>query len=129
MQRFRVPHRRRIVIAGALAAAALAGLALTLGGGGRGVSFAADVQPIFDAKCVVCHPTSYEYLDLRPGRSYGDLVRVSSALQPAFERVLPGRPELSFLLTHVPDPSREGLLSEDDETVIATWISEGARDN
>ena len=131
MQRLRVPHRGRIVAAGALAAAALSGLALVVGvgGGAPGVSFAADVQPIFDAKCAVCHPTSYEYLDLRPGRSYGDLVRVSSALQPAFERVLPGRPELSFLLTHVPDPSREGLLSEDDETVIATWISEGARDN
>jgi hypothetical protein len=95
----------------------------------EGVSFARSVQPIFDAKCVACHPTSYEYLDLRPGRSYGDLVRVSSALQPAFERVLPGRPELSYLLTHVPDPSRENLLTTEDRALIERWILEGARDN
>jgi hypothetical protein len=94
-----------------------------------GVSFSRDVQPIFDAKCAVCHPTSYEYLDLRPGRSYEQLVRVSSALQPAFERVLPGRPELSYLLTHVPDPSRENLLSAEDRRVIEAWIREGAKND
>lgn len=102
---------------------------LLVPGGDRatGVSFSDDVQPIFDAKCVVCHPTSYEYLDLRPGHSYDDLVRVSSALQPAFERVLPGRPELSYLLTHVPDPSRKDLLTVEEEALIARWIGEGAR--
>lgn len=98
-------------------------------GRSEGVSFAGDVQPIFTAKCAVCHPVSYQYLDLRPGRSYDDLVRVSSALQPAFERVLPGRPELSYLLTHVPDPSRESLLTPRDRAVIERWIVEGAKDN
>ena len=116
-------------------AAALAGLAVPLalllgrGGGSAGVSFGRDVQPIFDGKCVACHPVSYEYLDLRRGRSYDELVRVSSALQPAFERVLPGRPELSFLLTHVPDPSRENLLSAADRKLIEAWIREGAKDD
>ncbi len=110
-------------------AAALAALAAGCGGGSQGVSFSADVQPIFDGKCVVCHPTSYEYLDLRPGRSYDELVRISSALQPAFERVLPGRPELSYLLTHVPDPSREHLLTERDRATIERWIAEGAKRN
>ncbi len=94
-----------------------------------GVSFSEDVQPIFDRKCAVCHPTSYEYLDLRRGKAYGDLVRVSSALQPAFERVLPGRPDLSYLLTHVPDPSRENLLTDADRAVIEQWILEGARND
>jgi hypothetical protein len=102
---------------------------LVLSGEGGAVSFARDVQPIFDAKCVSCHPVSYEYLDLRPGHSYGDLVGVVSPLSPAFERVLPGRAELSFLLTHVPDPSREGLLDKADRALIARWIREGARDN
>jgi hypothetical protein len=111
-------------------AAAVASLAAGCGGSGSaGVSFSDEIQPIFDGKCVVCHPTSYEYLDLRPGRSYDDLVRVSSALQPAFERVLPGRPELSYLLTHVPDPSRERLLGEGDRAVIERWILEGAKRN
>lgn len=108
---------------------AVAALAAGCGGGSQGVSFSDDIQPIFDGKCVVCHPTSYEYLDLRPGRSYDDLVRISSALQPAVERVLPGRPELSYLLTHVPDPSRERLLTARDRDTIERWIEEGAPRN
>jgi hypothetical protein len=110
-------------------AAATVSLALVLPAEGDGVSFARDVQPIFDAKCAACHPVSYEYLDLRPGRSYDDLVGVVSPLSPAFERVLPGRPELSFLLTHVPDPSRENLLSPAEKELIARWVKEGAKDN
>jgi hypothetical protein len=98
-------------------------------GDAAGVSFSGEIQTIFDAKCAVCHPTSYEYLDLRRGRSYDDLVRVSSALEPAFERVLPGRPELSYLLTHVPDPSRENLLTDPEHDLIASWIREGAKNN
>lgn len=94
-----------------------------------GVSFERQVQPIFDAKCVTCHPTSYPYLDLRRGRSYGELVRVSSPLAPAFERVLPRRPELSYLLTHPPEPSNQRLLSPAERQLIARWISEGAEDN
>lgn len=113
----------------AVAIATALALLLTRQGGSEGVSFADDVQPIFNTKCAVCHPVSYQYLDLRPGRSYDDLVRVSSALQPAFERVLPGRPELSYLLTHVPDPSRESLLTSEDRAVIERWIVEGARNN
>jgi hypothetical protein len=98
-------------------------------GGGAGVSLADDVQPIFDRKCAACHPVSYPYLDLRRGRSYDELVRVSARTRPAFERVLPGRPELSYLLTHPPDPSLEGLLTEEELDLIARWIDEGAKDN
>lgn len=99
------------------------------GGGGEGVSFSGDVQPIFDRKCTACHPVSYPYLDLRRGRSYEQLVRVSALTRPAFERVLPGRPELSYLLTHPPDPSLAGLLTERERGLIARWINEGAEDN
>jgi hypothetical protein len=98
-------------------------------GGGAGVSFEDDVQPIFDRKCTACHPVSYPYLDLRPGRSYDQLVGVSARTRPAFERVLPGRPELSYLLTHPPDPSLIGLVTDEELELIARWIDEGARDN
>ena len=91
--------------------------------------FGADVQPIFDNKCVSCHPVAYPYLDLRRGRSYDDLVRVSAATRPALERVLPGRPELSYLLIHPPDPSLRGLLTADDRATIAAWIRAGAKDD
>jgi hypothetical protein len=127
MQRLGLPHRLGLGILALLALGAGSGFLITRGG--QGVSFSRDVQPIFDRKCVACHPTSYEYLDLRPGRSYDELVRVSSALQPAFERVLPGRPELSYLLTHVPDPSRENLLTDADRAVLAAWIREGAEND
>jgi hypothetical protein len=98
-------------------------------GSGAGVSFSEDVQPIFDRKCTACHPVSYPYLDLRRGRSYKQLVRVSSRTRPAFERVLPGRPELSYLLTHPPDPSLTGLLTNEELELLIRWIDEGAKDN
>jgi hypothetical protein len=91
--------------------------------------FGADVQPIFDRKCVSCHPVAYPYLDLRKGRSYDDLVGVSAATKPAFRRVLPGRPELSYLLVHPPDPSLRDLLSTKERATIAAWIRAGARND
>jgi hypothetical protein len=129
LQRQRLPHGRALSVAGALAAALLVAAGPHAGGGPRAVSFAADVQPIFDRKCTTCHPVSYPYLDLRSGRSYDDLVRVSAATAPAFERVLPGRPELSYLLTHPPDPSLLGLLTPAERKTITAWIRDGAREN
>lgn len=93
------------------------------------MSYANEIQPIFDAKCTACHPVSYPYLDLRRDRSYEQLVRVLSATAPAFERVLPGRPELSYVLTHPPDPSLRDLLTPAERRLVADWIREGARDN
>jgi uncharacterized membrane protein len=115
----------------ATAVAAGGGLAalLVTRAGDAAPRFSVDVQPIFDAKCVTCHPTAYPYLDLRPGRSYASLYRVSATTRPAFERVVPGRPELSYLLTHPPDPSNRDLLSDDDRRVIAAWIEAGANDD
>ncbi len=112
----------------ALTAVAAVQLFASAGGARRPVSFASEIQPIFDAKCAACHSVSYPYLDLRPGHSHRQLVGVRSPLAPAFERVLPGRPELSYLLTHVPDPSRRHLLTEHERTLIEIWIREGARD-
>jgi hypothetical protein len=122
MQRERVSHGRALAVLAAVLAAA--------GCGDRpGVSFDGDVQPIFDRKCAACHPVSYPYLDLRRGRSYEELVRVPARTRPAFARVLPGRPELSYLLTHPPDPSLAGLLTDDELELIIRWIDEGAEDN
>lgn len=123
MQRQRLPHRP------GLAAIALLALLSSGCGGSASVSFSEDVQPVFDRKCAACHPLSYPYLDLRRGRAYDQLVRVSARTRPAFERVLPGRPELSFLLTHPPDPSLTDLLTEEERTLIADWIREGAKNN
>ena len=74
-----------------------------------------------------CHPASFPYLDLRPGHAYTGLVRVQSRSNPAFELVLPGRPELSYLLTHHPDPSNAKLLSDEEKRLIERWIVQGAK--
>lgn len=93
------------------------------------VSFERDVQPIFTRSCIGCHPVSFPYLDLRAGRAWAQLVRIPAATDPAFDRVLPGRPELSYLLTHAPDPSNAKLLSHADRRLIAAWIRDGALPN
>jgi uncharacterized membrane protein len=93
------------------------------------VSFAGQIQPIFDEKCVSCHPTSYPYLDLRPGHAYGELVGAPAASAPSYERVLRRRPDLSYLLIAPEDPSRTGLLTRQERRLIAEWIHQGARDN
>ncbi len=116
-----------------LVAAALAGTAFavssTEGGRAPEVAYARDIQPIFDRDCVSCHPSAYPYLDLRPGRSWSQLVHVPAATDLAFVRVLPGRPELSYLITHTPDPSNATLLRPSDRDLIARWIRAGAPDN
>lgn len=114
-----------------LSATALAGAVAVraAAGGPAGVSFRRDVQPIFDRSCAGCHPAAYPYLDLRPGRAYAQLVEVPAATDPAFARVLPGRPQLSYLITHQPDPSNAGLLTARDRAVIERWIRAGARND
>ena len=128
MQRQRLPDR--LVLIAATASLAI-GVLVAAASGGRAarVSYARDVQPLFDRKCTSCHPVSYPYLDLRAGRSYDQLVHVPAATAPAFARVLPGRSELSYLLTHPPDPSLRDLLTEDERELLIRWIDEGARDD
>jgi hypothetical protein len=125
LQRQRFPDRAGL-IAAALALG-IAALAAAAGGRDARVSYVREVQPLFDRKCTSCHPVSYPYLDLRPGRSYDQLARVPAATAPAFARVLPGRPELSYLLTHPPDPSLRDLLTDDERDLLVRWIREGAR--
>jgi len=129
VQRLRVSHRRRLIAVVVVVGTALAVTVVVVGSRGSAPRFSADVQPIFDGKCISCHPVAYPYLDLRRGHAYADLVRVSAATRPAFERVVPGKPEFSYLLTHPPDPSLRGVLTADDRATIAAWIRAGAKDD
>jgi hypothetical protein len=93
------------------------------------VSFRRDIQPIFTASCAGCHPSAYPYLDLRPDAAYGQLVRVSPPNAPSYERVVPGQPQLSYLLIHPPDPSRKNLMTAGQTRLITRWILQGAKNN
>lgn len=121
----------RIVAATLVVVAAVAIMAASVlpRGERHAVSFRRDIQAIFDRSCVSCHPTAYPYLDLRPGHAYQQLVGVSPPNAPSYERVVPGRPELSYLLIHPPDPSRTNLLSRSARQLIARWILQGAKNN
>jgi hypothetical protein len=95
----------------------------------REVSFRHDIQPILTARCAGCHPSAYPYLDLRAGAAYDQLVRVSPPNAPSYERVVPGRPRLSYLLIHPVDPSRMNLLTRSQRTLIVRWILQGAKND
>lgn len=100
------------------------------------VSFADDIQPIFDANCIGCHGDNGNAgLDLRPGLSYTNLV-LFPASESSLMRVDPGRPMQSWLylkLTGRQDVGSEmppgSPLDADTTELVRTWIEEGALDN
>lgn len=85
------------------------------------VSFSADVQPIFDRNCTLCHPGSHP-LDLSKGW--------------AFEELSDGgyldtdSPCSSILYDALVNKSvHSGKFSDEELLVILGWIQEGALDN
>ena len=135
-----------------VAKAPLFGLLLVLGGMSVAasplaqISFSADVQRIFDRRCVVCH-TSGDHvgeLVLDRGSSYAQLVGVPSVESAIMSRVKPGRPLKSYLFrkiqgTHLaaeglgwqmPPPSSTSVaLTVAERRTIELWIRQGARNN
>jgi mono/diheme cytochrome c family protein len=93
-----------------------------------GVSFSADVMPIFEAKCAACH-----------GNFGGwDASTYTTALGTGNNApvIIPGDPENSLLaqkmvgtqsIGEIMPPA--GLLPEEEIQVILDWIEEGALDN
>ena len=118
------------------------------GGGGGGStpvdspSFALDIQPIFNVSCnnSSCHGTSSSranaYLDLRPGKSYGALVKVMGN-QESIVRVIPGDAAGSYLIIKLEGRQRVGsrmpkgakALSTTTIQNIKNWINQGAANN
>ena len=109
-----------------------------------GVSFSADVQPIFTGHCALsgCHagPDPREGLNLTAGESFSHLVNVASHECAAFKRVQPGDPDASYLMFKLLGPpqlcfSGERMpedappLPAADIDTIRTWIADGAPNN
>lgn len=91
------------------------------------ISFANDIQPIFNANCVSCHP-SVSVPDLTEGNSYTFLTVTDPAL------VVPNDADGSELYQRilgigggVMPPS--GSLSKTDIKLIRDWINNGALNN
>ena len=95
------------------------------------VSFAAQIQPILESACVICHaPTRIAaFLDLSAGSSYAALV------QSAPPRVVAGSSATSVLYGRISGavlpqmPLVGGPLSAADQTLIKNWIDQGAANN
>lgn len=107
------------------------------------VSFSAQVQPIFTAKCatVGCHGGSRpeQGLHLGAGQAYGEIVNVGSTQCAASKLVLPGAPSTSYLMWKIQGsgpcflgqrmPSSRPPLSAADIATISNWVAEGAPSN
>ncbi len=111
------------------------------------LSFPNNIQPIFNRSCALagCHTagTLSGNLDLSPGRSYSQLVKVPSFQMPRLKRVVPGHPSDSYLVLKIvgdpgtisggpmplgcPIPPAGGsCLGPDDLPAIRTWIEQCA---
>jgi hypothetical protein len=114
------------------------------------VSFAGNIQPIFDRSCALggCHsgPAPTGGQDLTAGHSYKQSVNVRSTQQPKLKRVLPGNPDDSYMVRKIRGgPNISGVmmpqgcpgaplngaqcLSADDIAAIVQWVTECAPNN
>jgi len=115
---------------------------------GSTVSFANDLQPIFDARCISCHSVDVlaGSMVLTSDQSYNNLVNQPTsdgcmAMVPNSVRVVPFDPMSSMLwLKTLPDDSRcgapmprgtqgLGVIAPDEFAILETWITEGAQNN
>ncbi len=112
---------------------------------GGAVSFASDVQPIFNARCTSCHapgtPTNTVVgirMVLTPGESFGSLVNQASSQRPDLTLVTPGDPDASFLWLKVSSnsppvgatmPLLGSRLTSNELALVRDWIDQGAANN
>jgi hypothetical protein len=109
--------------------------------GGGGVSFSADIQPLFNAYCTVCHTPggSASFLPLTVNLAHGALVNQNSTMTVGGGlRVAPGDSAASVLWKRVSgaglDPSEATMppgftVPPDEQALIRAWIDEGAANN
>ncbi|MBT8094083.1 MAG: hypothetical protein KJP08_04675 [Gammaproteobacteria bacterium] len=112
--------------------------------GRNDVSFADDVQPIFDRYCISCHAGTGEgaevsayvmtdYNGVMTGTSYGPVVVAGSRMSSSLYLVVAGKtaPEIR-MPPHNDESFAEGrgvMLSADAIETIGLWIDQGARNN
>lgn len=95
------------------------------------VSFAADIQPIFDASCATsgCHDGQNDDPNLTPGNAYaglfdtGDIDTLVAENSKLYKRVA----NISGNL--MPPLSSGGQLPSNQVNLILLWIQQGAKDN
>jgi hypothetical protein len=85
------------------------------------ISFSADMQPFFDAKCASCHPDDSQP-DLESGNSYNSLI--------SGDYINTSDPSNSKLYAKInTGGSMEGFASDTERAITLKWIEQGAQDN
>jgi len=128
---------RKIVLTALLAAVSVA-MAGAAGAATKKptVSFAEDVAPILQSRCVSCHQTGGEGLEksgldltsydgLMKGTKFGPIVVPGDTQTSNLIVLLDGRADKSIQMPH----GTKKKLSTCDRDTIRTWIHEGAKNN
>ncbi|HVI53247.1 MAG TPA: c-type cytochrome domain-containing protein [Candidatus Sulfotelmatobacter sp.] len=120
--------------------AACAALAAATGAGAAtkkpSVSYAEDVAPILQSRCVSCHQTGGEgfeksgldltsYEGLIKGTKFGPIIVPGDTQTSNLVVLLDGRADKSIQMPH----GTKKKLSTCDRDTIRTWIHEGAKNN
>jgi uncharacterized membrane protein len=122
---------KRIYMAGTLAAVAVA----TGCSKAPTVSFANDVMPVLDQHCTECHVAGGEgaqksgfvvdsYDSVMAGTKLGPMVVAGDPLSSNLYRMVSMEVDKSIQMPH-----GKSALTDEERTVIKTWIAEGALDN
>lgn len=109
------------------------------------ISFATDVQPIFNARCTSCHspgfPTNVVVgirMVLTPDESFNALVNQTSSQRADLTLVVPGDPDASLLWLKVSSdgppvgatmPLLGQRLTSSELANVRDWIAQGGQNN
>jgi len=158
MRTLRVARIALVAVASALIGCAGSGGGSGGGGGGGGckppatptVLLSSNVQPIFNVSCALsgCHAGAVpvQGLDLSTGKTYSNTVNVKSTEVPKDTRVVPGKPDESYLQQKIegtqgiagvqmpqgcPGAPLSGAvcLTADNIAAVRQWIMECAQNN
>ncbi len=120
-------------------------ITLTVIEGTPPLSLLDDVQPIYDNNCITCHQSTAPPLDLdlSTGNAYSNTVNVDS-VQSSYKRIIPEGSIDSYLIAKITGGHQylpflgsgdrmpktgPPYLSEDDISLISSWVDQGALDN
>ena len=97
------------------------------------VSFSNDIQPIFNANCIVCHTEFHPFLNLKPCCSWDELL-VSGSSAPYIDTLSPLESYLYIMvagadMNPAQMPPGGPYLPKSETDKILKWIQEGAKNN
>lgn len=87
------------------------------------ISFSADIQPIFDSKCVSCHTAGKQLPDLSAANAYSSLnsTRYINSSSPAQSKI--------YTRANPSNTDSHPKYSEAEAALVLIWIQQGAKNN